>query len=263
MAKPKLRDPSFPFYAGDWLSGQSVNTLTLAEQGAFVRLLCHSWLSGSCSLPDDPAILGALSGLGEAYFQTEPGKARSPLHRCFKLRAGKLHNEKLSALWQERQDHRRKSQEGGLKSGESRRSGTKGTSRLVRSKSEPNGNPSSASSSAQVSPNGDTPPTPLGDQVLAAWNSAPGVHKAERLNAKRTAALRTRLSDDGWRWREALAKFPLACFASDPEGWQPDFDWFLRPGTVDAILEGKYDWSKVNPGAKPRARNPGQEYMGE
>lgn len=143
----KLRDPSFPFYAGDWLSGQSVDSMTLAEQGAFVRLLCHAWLSGTCTLPDDPAVLGALSRMGEEYFRSDP----CPLRRCFKLRSGKLHNEKLTELWKERQEHRRKSQEGGINSGKARRSGTKGTSPQVRSKREANGNPSSSSSFTSTS----------------------------------------------------------------------------------------------------------------
>ncbi|NJL44547.1 MAG: hypothetical protein HC945_04535, partial [Nitrosarchaeum sp.] len=58
------------------------------------------------------------------------------------------------------------------------------------------------------------------------------------------AKLRTRLSDSGWEWQQALAKFPLRCFEGNPDGWRPDFDWFVRTDTVTKILEGKYDWDR-------------------
>lgn len=140
----KVRDPSFPFYPADWLSSQSIATMTGDQERAFLRLLLHAWLSGTCSLPNDPNELAALSLLGDRWNGPDGKKVRS----CFTLRRGKLFNEKLLSLWKERQEHRKKSQEGGLKSGAARRSKSKGTSVLVRSKREPKGNSSSSSSSA-------------------------------------------------------------------------------------------------------------------
>jgi uncharacterized protein YdaU (DUF1376 family) len=138
----KVRDPSFPFYPADWLSSQSIATMTAEQERAFLRLLLHCWLSGTCSLNDDNDELAALSLLGDKWKGPDGDKVR----RCFKLSRGKLVNEKLASLWKERQEHRKKSQEGGLKSGAARRSKSKGTSRLVRTKDEPNGKPSSSSS---------------------------------------------------------------------------------------------------------------------
>jgi len=90
-----------------------------------------------------------------------------------------------------------------------------------------------------------TPDSPgLIAQIEQAWNATAGVKKIRRITPDRKSLLRTRLKDDGWDWRAALAKFPLKCFASEPEGWRPTFDWFIRTGTVDGILEGKYDWTK-------------------
>lgn len=40
-----------------------------------------------------------------------------------------------------------------------------------------------------------------------------------------------------------MDKFPLRCFNGTGTGWVPHFDWFLRPDTVNGILEGKYDWN--------------------
>lgn len=62
---------------------------------------------------------------------------------------------------------------------------------------------------------------------------------------KRRVSFNARLKDPGWDWRAALAKFPLKLVESNPGGWKPDMDWFLRPDSVGRILEGKYDWAKA------------------
>lgn len=97
-------------------------------------------------------------------------------------------------------------------------------------------------------------------EVLAAWNATPGVLQARRIVGKRQTHLAARLRDSAWDWRAALAKFPLKCFSGEPDGWRPNIDWFLRPDTVTAILEGKYDWSKAN--GKSNPVGPGQRYDG-
>ena len=107
--------------------------------------------------------------------------------------------------------------------------------------------------------------TPL-PPVVETWNKTTGTRPIRAMNAKRTKILKSRLSDKSWDWQAALAKFPLRCYADDPNGWQPEFDWFLRPGTVLAILEGKYDWSKAN-GKKPsddcEYQDLGKKYLGD
>jgi hypothetical protein len=91
----------------------------------------------------------------------------------------------------------------------------------------------------------DTPKPP--DQALefmATWNATKGVRPIRKLGSRATA-LKARLRDPDWDWRAALAKFPLRCFAADPTGFVPDLEFFIRPDTVNKILEGKYDWEKA------------------
>lgn len=88
----------------------------------------------------------------------------------------------------------------------------------------------------------NTPLPPLETLLQKAWNATEGVIKFDRWTDKRKTALRARSATD-WPWEAAIAKFPLKCF-SDPGGWRPDIEWFLRPDSVTKILEGKYDWSK-------------------
>ncbi len=80
--------------------------------------------------------------------------------------------------------------------------------------------------------------------VADVWAKTPGTVPIRKMTNTRKRAGAARLKDKDWDWRAALAKFPLPCFG-DGE-WTPEFDWLLRPGTVNAILEGKYDWSKDN-----------------
>jgi hypothetical protein len=88
------------------------------------------------------------------------------------------------------------------------------------------------------------PPYTLMD-LIAEWNLLPEVRKAMGTNAKRKRDFTTRWKEEAFRdgYQAALAKFPLKCF-SDNGGWRPDVDWFLRPGKVTEILEGKFDWVK-------------------
>jgi len=117
---------------------------------------------------------------------------------------------------------------------------------------------------------GEVSPTPpLADEpqaVLMAWNATAGATRTETLGQSRLNAIKLLLIDPGWRWRDALAKFPLKCYASEPEGWQPTFDWFIKPDTVTKILEGTYDFTKGrnngNRNARPAYKpDPGLEYV--
>ena len=89
-------------------------------------------------------------------------------------------------------------------------------------------------------------------ELLEAWNAASGnTHVARTsgeliLTDERRRAFRIRIRDPAWDWRAAIAKFPLKTVLADPTGWKPDMDWFLKPGSVLKILEGKYDWTPRN-----------------
>ncbi len=158
------KDPSMPFYVNDWLSSGRVLCMTLEQQGAYVRLLCHCWASQDASIPDDDQALAVLSGMGEGWL-----KNGCPLvRRCFTPHPqlkGCLTNERIYALWEERQIWREKSRKGGQKSAANRRrnkglSTSKGGSKggpatvkpVVGNYLQPNGNTPSSSSSSFNTP---------------------------------------------------------------------------------------------------------------
>ena len=106
-------------------------------------------------------------------------------------------------------------------------------------------------------------------KLIKAWNAAPGVQPCRASNDSRRRALKTRISErlllDGkpTPWIDAALqaigrKFPLKCFEGSGD-FTPGIDFFLRPKTVMAILEGKYDWAK-NDGKQQSRLGPGQRF---
>ena len=57
-----MKSPAFQFYPTDYLASQRVQMMTLEEEGAYVRLLCYCWSSGS--IPADPERCARLAGKG-------------------------------------------------------------------------------------------------------------------------------------------------------------------------------------------------------
>jgi uncharacterized protein YdaU (DUF1376 family) len=135
----KVRDPAMPMYVADWLSSEAVTAMTLEQQGAFVRLLSHAWLSGTCSLPDSDTALAALSTLGDRWTENAP-----PIRRCFKARRigneTRIVNEKLLKVWKDRRSYAERGQKGGVNSGAARRSAAKQTRSKTPSKDEAKSN---------------------------------------------------------------------------------------------------------------------------
>lgn len=83
-------------------------------------------------------------------------------------------------------------------------------------------------------------------ELVDLWNALPEPFpKIRRMNGPRKKTLRARLKDPEWRkdFKEALERVPRAKFLAghNDRGWVADIEFFLRPGTVDKILEGKYD----------------------
>ncbi len=100
------------------------------------------------------------------------------------------------------------------------------------------------------------------DDLVAAWNETSGVIQCRSITKQRIAALKIRLKDQVWveGWEESLTHFPLRCFQGESDPWRPDLDWFLKPGNVLKILEGKYDFEKSNGRQRGLPIGPGQTH---
>ena len=53
--------PWFSLYAEDWITSPSLVRMNCAQEGAYIRLLCHAWLEKDCGLPQETAQLMKLA----------------------------------------------------------------------------------------------------------------------------------------------------------------------------------------------------------
>ncbi len=154
------KSPAFQFYPDSWLSSMDITLMTPAEEGAYIRLLCHAWMSSDCGLPADSRALQTLSRLGSAW-----SKSEVTIKAKFREEDGRLYNDRLLAERRKQSVWREKSIEGGKKSAATRREPnyepkTKGGSLLVDDFTEPKGNSSSPSSSSVKAEEQNTPKPP-------------------------------------------------------------------------------------------------------
>lgn len=200
------KDPSFPFYASDYLGSSAHTLMTTEQRSAYVDLLCHQWMNADCSLPDDEEELAALSGIGEGWLKGGSKVVRRwfPEHPN---QAGRIANTRLLEVRAERDEWIAKSRVGGQKSGETRRRKAKQrkkiepTANQTRTKGQPKGNtpssfPSSSSSSfASSSPSsssGNNAPSSKLDLVVAHYKT---FHPQARPGDKECRLIAARLTD--------------------------------------------------------------------
>ena len=82
-------------------------------------------------------------------------------------------------------------------------------------------------------------------RFIGMWNESPenAKHDGGCLSTHHRNLLKARFRDPGWFWKRALAKFPLW----SENGWKPGLTWFLEEGSVQKILEGRYEQRKPRP----------------
>jgi hypothetical protein len=86
--------------------------------------------------------------------------------------------------------------------------------------------------------------------VVGEWNLV-GATKSRKISKKVAGFLRARMKDPWWmtHWQEALEQLPKCkgIWGDNDRGWKCNFEWFVRPDTVQNIIEGgKYGNSPPN-----------------
>jgi uncharacterized protein YdaU (DUF1376 family) len=165
----KGRAPAFQFYPGDWLSSASILLMSPAQEGAYIRLLCHCWLSEDCGIPDDEEALAELSRLRGQW-----KKQGQRVREKFESIGGRLFNPRLIEERQKQAEWSRKSSEGGKRSAATRaQANCKGGSRVVEECLQPNVNSSSSSSSSSSKSQNHIAPDGAGGGLFVLENSGP------------------------------------------------------------------------------------------
>ena len=86
--------PWFPCYVSDWLSSSRIASMTIAQEGAYHRLLCLAWADKDCSLPADKTSLLSMSKLS-----TEQSGQLEDILTCFEPHPTlkkRIHNPRLT-----------------------------------------------------------------------------------------------------------------------------------------------------------------------
>jgi len=98
-AKASDKAPAFQLYVKDYETDEHVKLMSLAQEGAYLRLLCHQWINRS--IPDDPALLARICRVSEREFKRLwPG-----LEPCFPtVAAGRRANPRLERQRTEQDD---------------------------------------------------------------------------------------------------------------------------------------------------------------
>jgi len=77
------------------------------------------------------------------------------------------------------------------------------------------------------------------------WNSHSSLQSIKTLSADRKRHLSARAKEEYFinSWKEAIARIAGSqfCTGTNDRGWRADVDWFLKPGTIAKVMEGKYD----------------------
>ena len=187
----KTKRPAFQFYPDAWLSSTDITLMTIAEEGAYHRLLCYAWQEEDCGLPDDDRQLAVLSKLGKAW-----PKSAETIRKKFIDRNGRLYNDRLLAERAKQDEWARKSSEGGRLSASRRAANRNHPSTTLEEWLQPKGNSPSSSPSlslnngggdgnfteADATENGTAaqtpPPLPEPEPTVPAPEAKP-IHRAE------------------------------------------------------------------------------------
>ena len=238
-------DPSFPFYASDWLGSNKRAVMSLEQQAAYLLLLCRQWSDPTCSLPDDDAILANLSELREGWLKGSCQIVRPcfPKHPHLE---GRIANTKLLHIRAERDAWKQKCSEGGKKSGETRRHksraakgvtaddpqksvepSAKGSCDLVAKKGNysPTNTPSKAELTPQVNTNSPSPsPSPSPSSFSSSSPSPLPLVESSRVDHLNSSSLKEK-EIESQVYEFAKRHFPNSVF---PNKTDRDREFFLK-----------------------------------
>lgn len=279
MTKPL--SPAFSFYPKDFVSSPKVAAMTTQEVGAYVLLLCAAWVGDPQGhLPDDDELLRRIARMTADEWRA----SKALLMSCFEPDGhGRLYNKRLLRERMRQETHSAAQRENGKRGAASRWRGhsqkmarpSVGDGEPMAKHDLPSPSPSSCEHASAcslvaraLSDDGETMAPPLSEpkapsfpaadafEFLTAWNAlgAPFAHVQSL--GPRVSALAACYGDAFFRdnWVAALKRMSASAFCrgSGTRGWVADIGWFLKPGTVYELMEGKHDDRKSNGAAAPQ-----------
>ena len=238
--------PYFPMYPTDFEADTS--HLTLAEDGAYNRLLRLMWMTPGCSLPDDDAwIKRRMRCQNDADFET----VLTVISEFFTRKAGRIVSPRLAKEYQKTDLAHKKRVEAGSKGGKAKALKTNDTepskAKAMPKQPEPEPEPYKKEDTNVSLSELHSAPDEI-QEAIDVYNSqaeATGWPKVQKITAKRKAAIKARLKEvgglDGWRMAvDKAANSPMLC-GGNSRGWVASFDFLTNQSSFTKLMEGNYD----------------------
>ena len=250
--------PYFPMFPTDFEAKTS--HLTLAEDGAYNRLLRLMWMTPGCSLPDDDKWIMRRMRVDQSTFDDV---VLIVIDEFCTRENGRVSNAKLTRVFTSSNDAHQKRVSAGSKGGKAKALNTN----------------DSSSSNAQAKPKQPEPepepykkedtnvslsvsPPAIDDVAIAvsAYNvtaSRVGWPVVQKLSPARRAAISARLKEAGGSegWNVALSKAEASPFLTGQTSrtFRASFDFLTNASNFTKLMEGNYDPRNSN-GTEPNAR---------
>jgi len=258
--------PYFPMYPTDFEAKTS--HLTLAEDGAYNRLLRICWMTPGCSIPNDAAWIMRRLRVDQEAFDTV---VKVVISEFFNTTNGRLSNAKLTRIFEQTNEAHKKRVQAGAKGGKAKslaaNKKTPSNALAMTKQPEPEPEPDKErEAKASLSSDDDLPrvPKPVDDvsQAVTEYNAAAagsGWPQVRILSKARRSALAARLKEcdgiEGWRAALGKAQRSSHCCGQNDRGWTISFDFLTRQSGFAKLMEGNYDNRDSNPNAPNGSRH--------
>jgi uncharacterized protein YdaU (DUF1376 family) len=263
--------PYFPMYPSDFEAKTS--HLTIAEDGAYNRLLRICWMTPGCTMPADEAWI-----MRRARAVTDDDRAAvlAVLAEFFTVSNGRYSNAKMMRIFNETSEAHEKRKSAGSKGGMAKAANSKdnpssnATAMLKQPEPEPEPDKKEEAKASLVLSAPEPFPIYEAVEIYNATAEATGWPKVQKLSPARSQALKARLKDCGGieGWRIAMDKGKASDFLTGrtPNPWTGcGFDWITKQANFAKLMEGNYDNRTANPtGRYPNggANGPGPSLAG-
>ena len=231
----KGQPPAFQLYANDWISSLTISSMTPAQEGAYIRLLCYQWADKDCSLPSDDTTLRKLSRLDEQEWnemRTFVERLFAPVHE----NGERLANARMRKYRENMNARKYRCAEAGRKSGESRRLRNEQALNGRSSYVERNTNTSSSSSSSSSISN-KKEEDPYSDEFKAFWKMYPKRNGRKVGKHETWMLFKKVLVSDHESLMHAAKNYQSAEFVRDPVRFLKN-DWW-RDWIENAVVEDR------------------------
>ncbi len=242
--------PYFPLYPTDFEADTS--HLTLAEDGAYNRLLRLMWMTTGCTLPDDNTWVKRRMRVDQETFDSV---VMVVIAEFFQRKAGRIISPRLAKEYQKTDLAHKKRVAAGSKGGKAKAAGSidKDPSKAEAMPKQPEPEPEpykeEAKASLSLVPLND--PIPEAIQMFKEAAEKSGWPIPRVLSKARKSALSARLKEcdglDGWKVAIEKAQASPHCCGDNDRNWVLTFDFITNQSSFTKLMEGNYDNRDNNP----------------